>query len=254
MGSLAFAGMGMAAEDITGEWYLGMMTSEEGSYSPSDFGMEITLTLNEDGTAQVDSMGSVVDGSWEADGDGWKLSADGELRMILDEEILVVTDASGSDDTVMQFSREKTEAPEASPVRADAALEDFNGTWNIDSLFMGSIRMPVDMFGESITRITIEDGVITYHSEMDSGDEEVGTYTTDFTVEGVFEDGVLSVESSEETDYTALKLQLHEDGTMSDGYTEPSEQEPESETEAESEDEEDFDFDFGSVYTVYVKE
>ena len=81
--------------------------------------------------------------------------------------------------------------------------------------------------------------------------------STDFTVDGVFEDGVLTVEASEDTQYTSLKLQLHEDGTMSDGYTAPAEEEEEteieSETEAESESEDDYEFDLNSMYMIYVR-
>ena len=243
MGSIAFAGSGMAAEDISGDWYLHLMKVEDQEYDPSAFGMEITLTLNEDGTAQVDSMGEVTEGTWSETEEGWTLDADGELTVTLEDGILVLTPTDGEDPTIMEFSREKPEAKEESPLITDAALEDFNGTWKLDSIFMSGMTLPANMFGESVTEISIEDGKITYHSEMDSGDEETGVVSTDFTVDGVFD--------------TSLKLQLHEDGTMSDGYTAPAEEEEEteieSETEAESESEDDYEFDLNSMYMIYVR-
>lgn len=258
MGSIVFAGSGAAAEDISGEWYLHLMKVEEQEYDPTAFGMEITLTLNEDGTAQVDSMGEITEGTWSETEEGWLLEADGELTVTLEDDILVVASTDAEDPTVMEFSREKPEAKEESPLITDAALEDFNGTWKLDSIYMSGMTFPANMFGESVTEISIEDGKITYHSEMDSGDEETGVVSTDFTVDGVFEDGVLSVEASEDTQYTSLKLQLHEDGTMSDGYTAPAEEEEEteieSETEAdEAESEDDYEFDLDSIYMIYVR-
>lgn len=135
---------------------------------------------------------------------------------------------------------------------------------------LGDMRLPADMLGGTVT-ITIEDGVVTYSSvaasdeteaeteaaETETEDEYAYDGSVEFTVEAEFVDGALVVAASEETGYTGLKLQLHEDGSMTDGYEVAAEAETEAdtkaETEAEAESEEEDDFCFGSMYTIYVR-
>ena len=270
LGSLVFSGTALAAaEDFAGEWYLTIMKLGAEEMNIADLGLEATLTINEDGTAKLDLMGEVEEASWSETDGGLVITVDGEdTDAVIEDGTLILSEGEGDELQVMEFTREKPEAKELAPVRTDVNLEDFNGTWNLDAINMGGMRLPADMMGETTTQIVIEDGVITYIAQAESEEEGEDAESADITLEGVFENGVLSVEGTEENGYLSLKLQLHEDGTMTDGYTSPEEeaaQEAEETEEAEEaedaedaeddgfdEDDEDL-FDFGSIYSIYVK-
>ena len=108
------------------------------------------------------------------------------------------------------FTREMPEAFEAAPVRADASLEEFAGTWACTLVsLMGMQAAPEELgvnLGLSIDGATV---ALTLENFVDS---------VEVTLEGAFADGALTVTLPTESEYeddTVFTLQLLEDGSMS---------------------------------------
>lgn len=65
----ACGGGGDAAKDYVGTWTMEEMTVEGETMSGADLsalGMEVVLTLNQDGTASMDMLGEATTGTWKA--------------------------------------------------------------------------------------------------------------------------------------------------------------------------------------------
>lgn len=188
--------------DLTGEWYLTELAMGDTSVDPSALGMNITITLNGDGTAVlVSTYGDeeeTQEGTWAQTEAGVEvvtgenptalLLEDGKLKLDMGEE------------GAMIFGREKTEAP-ALPAAVAAESEDaFLGTWKITSVSMMGLVVPAEVAEINVT-MTVEAGKVT----LLSGEEPQEIPTT-------FADGVLT---ASEPDMGEIKLSLCEDGTVS---------------------------------------
>ena len=185
------------AADVTGEWY------------GSLFGLVMTLTVNEDGTYVMD-MGDddPADGTWKLDGESMILDegTDEEVIFAYDGESLYA-DMEGLE---FLFTREPVEVFEAAPARADAALEEFAGTWNCTLVSMMGMQMPPEMAEMELTLTIDGDNVCMI----------VGIFgePTDVDLTGEFADGALTLtvpseyEGGEDSVFT---IQLLEDGSMS---------------------------------------
>ena len=188
--------------DLTGEWYLTELAMGDTSVDPSALGMNITITLNGDGTAVlVSTYGDeeeTQEGTWAQTEAGVEvvtgenptalLLEDGKLKLYMGEE------------GAMIFGREKTEAP-ALPAAVAAESEDaFLGTWKITSVSMMGLVVPAEVAEINVT-MTVEAGKVT----LLSGEEPQEIPTT-------FADGVLT---ASEPDMGEIKLSLCEDGTVS---------------------------------------
>ena len=199
--SLICAGAMAEAADLTGEWYA------------SVYGITMKMTLNADGsyTMEMSMEGEEpMDGTWEFDGavlvmdkgteDEASLSYDAEANSLCMEQ----------DGIEFVFTREMPEAFEAAPVRADASLEEFAGTWACTLVsLMGMQAAPEELgvnLGLSIDGATV---ALTLENFVDS---------VEVTLEGAFADGALTVTLPTESEYeddTVFTLQLLEDGSMS---------------------------------------
>ena len=199
--SLICAGAMAEAADLTGEWYA------------SVYGITMKMTLNADGsyTMEMSMEGEEpMDGTWEFDGavlvmdkgteDEASLSYDAEANSLCMEQ----------DGVEFVFTREMPEAFEAAPVRADASLEEFAGTWACTLVsLMGMQAAPEELgvnLGLSIDGATV---ALTLENFVDS---------VEVTLEGAFADGALTVTLPTESEYeddTVFTLQLLEDGSMS---------------------------------------
>jgi len=191
------------AEDVAGVWYLTAIESDGMELPVSMFGMEMTMTLNTDGTALLESnMAETEIGTWAMNGAQVEvIDAVGEAQLfdLVDDRL-----AGEQDGMKMILSREAAEevVQTESPVKADATREEFNGTWVGSHVMLMGMQMPMSMLDMGIVLEITSDGVT-----MTTTEEGVSeTQAVEFT----FDQGALTVGE--------LILKLHEDGMMS--YTE----------------------------------
>ena len=86
------------AADVTGTWYLVEMREGEQSINPADFGMSITMQLNEDGTAILDSSIETEpqNGTWSMDGETIVVvDGDGQPMNFVQQDGQLVADEDG---------------------------------------------------------------------------------------------------------------------------------------------------------------
>ena len=183
--------------DITGEWY------------GSVFGLSMTMTLNEDGTYALSMTGEEAEpGTWSFDGTTLTMDegTDGESAFTYDGESLSAS-MEGMD---FVFTREPIATYEPAPARADAALEEFSGSWNATTIGIMGMYLSPDVIGAGISLDIDGTTVVMTIIQEDSEPEAV-------TVEATFADGVLTVAdpTSTEESSTFWTLSLLEDGTMS---------------------------------------
>lgn len=199
--SLICAGALAEAVDFTGEWYA------------SVYGITMKMTLNADGsyTMEMSMEGEEpMDGVWEFDGAALVMDKGTEDEASLNYDAEANSLCMEQDGIEFVFTREMPEAFEAAPVRADASLEEFAGTWACTLVsLMGMQAAPEELgvnLGLSIDGATV---ALTLENFVDS---------VEVTLEGAFADGALTVTLPTESEYeddTVFTLQLLEDGSMS---------------------------------------
>ena len=199
--SLICAGAMAEAADLTGEWYA------------SVYGITMKMTLNAYGsyTMEMSMEGEEpMDGTWEFDGAALVMDKGTEDEASLSYDAEANSLCMEQDGIEFVFTREMPEAFEAAPVRADASLEEFAGTWACTLVsLMGMQAAPEELgvnLGLSIDGATV---ALTLENFVDS---------VEVTLEGAFADGALTVTLPTESEYeddTVFTLQLLEDGSMS---------------------------------------
>lgn len=188
-----------------GTWYLIEVQSEGQTFNPADFGMEMTLVLNEDGTAAMNGVGDEPStGTWTIDGSTVTVTIDDDpLDFALEDGKLTAS----QDNLTMVFSTEPSEAATfapAAPVEA-AAAEDFAGTWNAAKIGLEGTYYDAAILGADVTA-TFEDTTVTLDGFMFSN--------TAIPLE--FADGALSFSGSDDESgmQIAIKASLLEDGML----------------------------------------
>ena len=188
------------AEGIpTGEWYLISMQMGETAVDPAAFGMNLVLTLNEDGTCTMDSGdGDPAEGTWTFDDNGLTITeADSEQTLAYEDGQLKLDMSDGC----MIFSQEKA-APVELPQVVPAESEDaFFGNWVLANVGMGGMVLPAEAAEITMT-VNIEAGKAVFST----GEDEV-------TVDTTFADGALTFVDS--TSDTEIKLETTDDGNIS---------------------------------------
>ena len=182
-------------DEYLGVWYGVSMEIGGESYPLADMGMDLTITIGVDGTAEMSMNGegenvqcSIQDGVLMADGVGFALQ----------DGMLVVSE----DGMIMTLSREKPEASAASiPVIDESAtINDLKGIWMLARVMADGMTLPAEaaeMAGDTL---------VIY------GD------TCDLTLQGMTMDGL----SCRMDDFTLLisildgeaAVTLREDGTL----------------------------------------
>lgn len=153
--AMCFGAMAEAV-DYTGTWALTLMTSGETSIDPAALGMDMTITLNADGTCSLITMGVAEDGTWAATETGVNVTdatgatnpltyADGTLVMELENTQLIFSPA------------EPVEEGEYASILAGLSLADFNGTWVLEHVETTFGVYGVDELGATMT-IVLADG------------------------------------------------------------------------------------------------
>lgn len=209
MGVMASA---VAEADLAGStWYLVSLVQEGVAVNPAEMGLEISMTLNADGTSSMVAYGEETTGSWNAEGEVISITdSDGNTQEFSPNENGELVAEMGEDNR-MVFSQT---APEAS-AQADAPVavaaeseEEFFGTFNPVSVSVMGMAMPLEMiFGDALPVFTVESGKVTTVSG--EGDEAV-TDVQPFA----FEDGVLKLFAAEGDETPVATVQLAEDGTI----------------------------------------
>ena len=145
-----------AAESLSpvGSWTLTGVEAEGMTLDPAMLGMEITMTLNEDGTAQMGMSGLVEEGgTWSVEGDvvtvidpdgeemPMTFTEDGSLRAEQDGMAMIFTLSTGDEgQSVIGAAAEVA-------VLEDVALEDFNGEWTATHGLTMGIEVPLETLG-----------------------------------------------------------------------------------------------------------
>lgn len=126
-------------DEYLGAWYGVSMEIEGVSYPLADMGMDLTITIGADGTAEMHMNGederircSMQDGVLTADG----------VSFALQDSMLVVSE----DGMTMTLSREKPEASAASiPVIDEGAtIDDLKGVWALAHVTMDGVTLPAE--------------------------------------------------------------------------------------------------------------
>ena len=126
-------------DEYLGAWYGVSMEMEGVSYPLADMGMDLTITIGADGTAEMHMNGegerircSMQDGVLTADG----------VSFALQDSMLVVSE----DGMTMTLSHEKPEASAASiPVIDESAtIDDLKGVWALAHVTMDGITLPAE--------------------------------------------------------------------------------------------------------------
>ena len=196
-----------ASADVIGTWYLNELNMGGTPLNPSDFGMEMTLILNEDNTAvmHMTDEGDQI-GTWEI--------AEGQIVLTQDEgETIVLSLTDGNlvvdqEGMAMILGREKAESEdvEIAPVRTDAVLADFAGQWNLYIMEANGQMVPAAAaaaFGFDIS-LTI-----------DGNDVVMAMFGAEQAMEGDVSEGVLIVTIEDEDETASVSFYLHEDGIIS---------------------------------------
>lgn len=195
--------------DYTGVWYLISLEAEGMTYSPADFGMEMSIEINDDGTASGTSvMGGdpqTVEGDWVLADAGITVTLDGEpANFVMEDGVL----SAEQDGMKMVFGREKPEVEAYVPAAAktDAAVEDYAGSWTALKVCYEGNYLDTSVLGFGLS-VTIDGTTLT----VSGFPFEEETFETEFA------DGMLSfaVESPEDAIIASVSAQLLEDGTLS---------------------------------------
>ena len=162
-----------------GMWYLNTLVMDGQEYSAADMGMDLTLQLNEDGSAVL-NVETVTEAFWRVDGDNVILSSSGtEIILAPDGDTL----SAESDGIKLTFGREPVEPGyvPAEPVAAQTVGE-FDGVWEAFWLESYGMGIPVEaysdemgsLFGTDTLAIEIRDGAVRW-----LGAEEAEDWTLD---------------------------------------------------------------------------
>ena len=195
-----------AEETVTGIWYLNEVQMEGLSLNPATLGVEMTITLNEDGTCVSETIQDEETeetlGTWEM-GDGVVIVAmegEEEPSEFAVEDGQLSADLGG---VIGIFGREAPEAlvaPEIVPAENEDA---FLGIWTLSSIGIGDTIFPAAAMGMETT-MTIAAGKVT----LISGDEP-DEYTSEFA------DGALKATNPEGEE---MALSLTDAGSVAITY------------------------------------
>lgn len=179
---LAVTGMACAdTPDFTGDWYADV------------FGQVVHMTLNADGTSVITMFDQTDNDVWFFDGENIIFGTDPEYygEAIYDPVANTLTM-----DDIAVFTREVVEPWVPADVIADAAKEDFNGTYNGFRIGAGGLYLDLSALDAS-TKIVIDDA----HMLLSVNENQPEQFDL------VYENGVLSTIADEEgTVYTVQKL------------------------------------------------
>jgi len=190
------------AVDVTGTWYCTEIGEGGNTFNPADFGLNVVVTLNEDGTCTMDAEES-TQGTWTIDGDTVTIKEEGapDTVMTLVDGKLIIDE----EEATMVFSREAAGGFTPAEAVEAAAVEDFNGRWEAYKASALDMYVDIATLGQT-AGLLIEDGVVTLQGTLfGEGEDEAQTMNLEFV------DGMLKADMG---DQGTLELYLLEDGTL----------------------------------------
>lgn len=197
------------AADLVGTWYLNEIVMGESSMSPATFGMDMTITLNEDGTASGESSleDEVSDGTWAIDGTTVTVTLGGDAQVFEYADGKLTADMG---DGMMVFGQEKAEGEAYQPGATVAAEEaDFAGSWTATKVgFDGTYldwAVLGDQLGDPLTA-TIEGTTLTLSGFLFS-EQSLGMAYADGAL-------IFSAEDPDSEMIAGITANLLEDGTL----------------------------------------
>ncbi len=194
--------------DVTGEWYGELL------------GIQVTLTINADGTYKMDIAGmDSEEGVWEKNEDG---------NLVMDkgtegEGLVTVTETGLSteqDGMKIDFTREAPAEDEELTISTETTEEELQGKWQATSVIMNGMSVPMSMVGQEciievkdsklyllnlVGQMTFVDGILTVTLPVDKNTTQMfgvakltdgtvlfelvqGDTTMDFLMEAVTEE------------------------------------------------------------------
>ena len=200
--------------DYLGTWYLNEINFGGSILAPSVLGMDMTLEINEDGTAVLTSVEGEEDASqnatWTLEGDVVTVTVlaegdeeEGETMTMTIQDGVLVAEEGGMG---LNFGREKVEAEVYQPGApvADAADADYAGQWQATYMDMNGNYIQASLFGMDLT-VTVDESSMTL----------TGMYVFDNdALDITYVDGALTHEGKEDEMYGSIIGQLLDDGTM----------------------------------------
>ena len=124
-----------AAEDsAAGTWYFSLLTVGDYSASSTDVGLDMTLLLNEDGSASSTTVSGLskktTEGTWTQTGAALSITLDGEERTGTIADGQIILGNQGSNEKVLTFSRTAPMGFYYTPAAPNAAVtDDYVGAW-----------------------------------------------------------------------------------------------------------------------------
>lgn len=171
--TLVFASVAaVSANDITGEWVLTEITNEDGVAvsNPAQYGIDMSLIINADGSFEMSAMGTAGVGSWRMEGDTLVLTSSGKVEFTFDGTC-IRGEYSGMG---MKFER-SSEIPAAEEV-APASDTELVGNWVVTGLSGSGISIDPVAYGIEITLVLNAD----WSFEMTvQGETGKGTWSMD---------------------------------------------------------------------------
>lgn len=200
-----------AGADVLGTWYLNAIEYGEQSMHPSAMGMDMTVIINEDGTAEVTMLEGTAGmaGEWTM-GDGMVIiTVDGSPEeFLIDGENLIVDEPAAGVRMILGKEKVEVEVVDYGEIRKDVTVADFNGTWTSTEVDMGGVRYSIGALGLGLV-VTLEDGKAHV---VETQGEVVVEYDAVAKLDG--ETLVVTTEDENVTEST-LYLNLHENDYLS---------------------------------------
>ena len=114
--------------DVTGEWYGELL------------GIQVTLTINADGTYKMDIAGmDSEEGVWEKNEDG---------NLVMDKGTEGEGMSTEQDGMKIDFTREAPAEDEELTISTETTEEELQGKWQATSVIMNGMSVPMSMVGQ----------------------------------------------------------------------------------------------------------
>ena len=194
------------AADVAGTWYLNALIMNGTTLSPAAFGVEMSITLKEDGVAIAETTNEAGsgEGTWSIAGDTVTVVIDDQPLDLTFRDSELVADPGTQ---TMIFGREKSVAKAFEPAPPVAAeIDDFAGEWETYQVCISGVYYDTAVLDEAITA-SIRDGTVTMN----------GFLFSETRFETALSDGALvfQAEDAESVLFDALTFRMLEDGSLS---------------------------------------
>ena len=199
-----------AAADFLGTWYLDSVSVDDEGFHFDDLGVVYVLEINADNT-MVSYIESTADETtvqywYMEDGNAFQYNADGDpVAMTIDEDgCLCIEDETG----VTFYSREIEPLAGTGEFVADAAVEDFYGTWYLNSILSGEFALPTNLIGMDGV-LVIEEGSLDL-TVMDDAEEDLAYEFSEGRI--YFEEDITDENGEPTGEKTPIVLELRDEG------------------------------------------